>query len=84
MPKNPGYLSTPDFVPAIKPIAQVDFNALVPASAAASDIVGRLFPSVFVLFRAVVGSVEKRVLVVESSRSLYTVRTLNPHPRGHT
>ena len=38
------------------------------------------FPNLFLLFRAVVGSIARRLLVVKSSRSLCTVRRLFPTP----
>ena len=43
---------------------------------------GQFFPNLFLLFRAVVGSIARRVLVVESSRSLSlcTFRRLFPTP----
>ena len=41
---------------------------------------GQFFPNLFLLFRAVVGSIARRVLVVKSSRSLCTVRRLFPTP----
>ena len=41
---------------------------------------GQFFPDLFLLFRAVVGSIARRVLVVKSSRSLCAVRRLFPTP----
>ena len=41
---------------------------------------GQFFLNLFLLFRAVVGSIARRVLVVKSSRSLCTVRRLFPTP----
>ena len=41
---------------------------------------GQFFPNLFLLFRAVVGSIARRVLVVKSSRSLCAVRRLSPTP----
>jgi len=41
---------------------------------------GQFFPNLFLLFRAVVGSIARRVLVVKSSRSLCTVRRLFSTP----
>ena len=41
---------------------------------------GQFFPNLFLLFRAVVGSIAGRVLVVKSSRSLCTVRRLLTKP----
>ena len=41
---------------------------------------GQFFPDLFLLFRAVVGSIARRVLVVKSSRSLCAVRRLSPTP----
>ena len=50
----------------------------MPAPAAATRMVGSLnfSPNLFLLFRAVVGSIGRRVLVVKSSRSLCTFRRL--------
>ena len=41
---------------------------------------GQFFPDLFLLFRAVVGSIARRVLVVKSSRSLCAVRKRFPAP----
>ena len=41
---------------------------------------GQFFPNLFLLFRAVVGSIARRVLVVKSYRYLCTVRRLFPTP----
>ena len=42
--------------------------------------VGQFFPNLFLLFRAVVGLIANRVLVVKSSRSLCTVLILVTTP----
>ena len=41
---------------------------------------GQFSPNLVLLFRAVVGSIARRVLVVKSSRSFCTVRRLFPTP----
>ena len=41
---------------------------------------GQLFPNPFLLFRAVVGSIARRVVVVKSSHSLCTARRLFSTP----
>ena len=41
---------------------------------------GQFFPNLFLFFRAIVGSIARRVFVVKSSRSLCTVRRPFPTP----